>query len=177
MAFGAEIGLIGSLISGVVGFVGQMAQGQQQADAAKYQAAVARNNQIIAQQNASQAAQAGAIQAQSRDFRNRAVLGAIEAGQGAGGIDIDSESSKQIRESTEQLGRFDTRTVMSNALQQARGYTAQAMNFGAEAGLAESRASNASTSGLLGGFGSLLGGATSFGTKWQSYQREGVSTF
>jgi hypothetical protein len=58
---GPEVALIGTLVSGVVGFVGQMQQASAQQDAAKYQAAVARNNQIIAQQNAGYAAQAGAV--------------------------------------------------------------------------------------------------------------------
>jgi hypothetical protein len=85
---GPEVALIGTLVSGVVGFVGQMQQASAQQDAAKYQAAVARNNQIVAQQNAGYAAQAGAVEAQARDRRNAAVAGSILAGQGASGIDV-----------------------------------------------------------------------------------------
>src|SRR3954462_5215977 len=99
MAFGAELGLIGSLVSGVVGFVGQMQQASAQQDAAKYQAAVARNNQIIAQQNASYASAAGAAQAQAQDRKNAAIAGSILAAQGAGGIDVESTSSKEVRDS------------------------------------------------------------------------------
>jgi hypothetical protein len=89
---GPEVALIGTLVSGVVGFVGQMQQASAQQDAAKYQAAVARNNQIVAQQNAGYAAQAGAVEAQARDRRNAAVAGSILAGQGASGIDVASNA-------------------------------------------------------------------------------------
>jgi hypothetical protein len=174
MAFGAELGLIGSLVSGVVGFVGQMQQASAQADAAKYQAAVARNNQIIAQQNASYATQAGAVESQARDRRNAAVAGSILAAQGASGVDIESTTSREVRESQAQLGRLDTQTIMQRALLQSRSYTAEAANQGAEAQLATQRASSATTGGLFGGLGSLLGGATSFSEKWQKYQLSGV---
>lgn len=173
---GPEVALIGSLVSGVVGFVGQMQQASAQADAAKYQQAVARNNQIIAQQNASYASQAGAVQAQAQDRRNAAIEGGILAGQGASGIDTESTTSREVRQSQEQLGRLDTQTIMQRALLQSRSYTAEAANQGAEADLAGARARSATTGGLLGGLGSLLGGATSFADKWQRYQLSGVNT-
>jgi hypothetical protein len=70
--------------------VGAITQASAQQDAAKYQAAVARNNQITASQNAQYAAQAGAVEAQARDRRNASIAGSILAGQGASGIDINS---------------------------------------------------------------------------------------
>jgi hypothetical protein len=168
--------LVGSVISGVTGAVGAIQQGAANADAARYQAGVARNNQIIAQQNATRSAQAGAVQAQNRDFRTRAVVGQIEAGQGAGGIDVASGSSKEVRDSAQQLGRFDAQTVFDNAMLTARSEAAQATNFGAQADLDTMRARNASTSGAIGGFGSILGGATSFADKWLKFQTVGVTT-
>jgi hypothetical protein len=174
---GPEVALIGTLVSGVVGFVGQMQQASAQQDAARYQAAVARNNQIIAQQNAGYAAQAGAVEAQARDRRNAAVAGSILAGQGASGIDVASTSSKEVRDSQEQLGRLDTQTIMARALLQSRSYTQEAANQGAEADLATQRASNAGTAGTIGGFGSLLGGANAFADKWMKYQNVGITPF
>lgn len=169
------VSLVGSVVSGVTGFVGQMQQSAATADAARYQAGVARNNQIIAQQNAARSAQAGAVQAQNRDFRTRAVVGQIEAGQGAGGIDVASDSSKEVRDSAQQLGRFDAQTVFDNAMLTARSEVAQATNFGAQADLDTMRARNASSSGLIGGFGSILGGATSFADKWLKFSTTGVN--
>jgi hypothetical protein len=177
MAFGPEIALAATVVSGVVGAVGAIQQASAQQDAAKYQAAVARNNQITANQNAQYAAQAGAVEAQARDRRNAAIQGSLLAGQGASGIDIDSTSSKEVRDSQEQLGRLDTQTIMARALLQSRSYTADAANQGAEAELQTQRASNAGTAGTIGAFSSLLGGATSFADKWQKYQNVGIAPF
>lgn len=164
------LSLVGSAVSGVTGFIGSMQQASAQADAARYQAAVSRNNQIIAQQNATRSAQAGAVQAQNRDLRTRQVLGQITAAQGASGIDVGSESSKEVRDAAQQLGRFDAQTVYENALLTSRSESAAASNFGAQAKLDTMRASNAESTGLLGGFGSLLGGATSFADKWARFK-------
>jgi hypothetical protein len=167
MDFGV-LSIIGSVVSGVTGFVGSMQQASAQKEAAEYSSAVARNNQIIAQQNAERSAQAGRVQAQSRDLRTRAVVGQIEASQGASGIDLGSESSKEVRQSAEQLGRFDARTVLDNAMLTSRAETVQASNFGAEAELQKQKA--ASINPFMSGVGSLLGGATSFADKWTRFK-------
>lgn len=170
----AIAGLVGSAVSGITGFMGSMQQSAAAEAAAKYQAQVARNNQIIAQQNAEYAAAAGAAQAQSRDFRNRAVQGGILAAQAASGIDVGSPTSREVRESAAQIGRLDTETLFANALQTTRGYVNQGTNFESEARLADMRARQASSSGFLSGFGSLLSGASSFASKWASYQDKGI---
>ena len=181
MAFAAAaapiIGLVGSAVSGVMGFFGAQQQASAQADAARYQAQVARNNQIIATQNAAYTAQAGASRAQAQDFKNRAILGGIEAAQGASGLDIEGDSSRRVRDSAARIGRLDTETLYNNALLQSSGQMAQGSNFASEAGLRDAEARNAQSAGLMRGFTSLLGGATSFADKWMSYQNKGVSGF
>lgn len=166
-----------SAIGAGVTTAGTISQGQANKSAAAYQAQVARNNQTIAQQNAQQAAQAGSVSAQARDFANRQRTGAILAGQAASGIDIESGSSQEVRKSSEELGRLDTATVMANALNTARSYSTQAENFGAQAGLDTLQARNASTAGYLTGGASLIGGASSFADKWLRYQTTGVTGF
>lgn len=170
----ATLSLIGSAISGVTGFIGSMQQGAAAARAAEYSAAVARNNQIIADQNARYAAAAGEAKAQAQDFKNRSIFGAIEAAQGASGISLDSPTLREVRDSAQQIGRLDTATIMQDALLTSRSYSAQAANFGAEAELDTMRASNARTSGFTSGFGSLLGSASSFADKWSRFKTVGA---
>lgn len=170
----ATLGLIGSVASGLFGAVGQISSGMAQASSAKYNAAVARNNQIIAEQNAARAAQAGRIQAQGQDIKNASRMGAIVAGEAASGIDLGSGTSKELQDSAAQLGRLDTATILDNAMQTSRGYSTQAMNFGAQSALYTAQASNAQTAGFLGGANSILGGATSFADKWARFRFEGV---
>lgn len=164
------IGLAFSAISGIMGAIGSMQQASAQASQAKYQAAVARNNQIISEQNQQYAAAAGEASAQAQGFKNRATLGAIEAAQGASGIQLDSPTLAQVREGSANILRLDTANVMANAMLRSRAYGSQATSFGAEADLQNMRASSASSSGTIGAFGSLLGGASSFAEKWSRYQ-------
>lgn len=172
----APIGLALTAISTVVGAVGAISQGQAQKQQAEYQAAVARNNQIIAEQNKQYATQAGEAQAQAQGFKNRATLGAITAGQAASGIQLDSPTLSDVREGSAQTLRLDTQNVMSNALLRARQADVQAMNYGAEAGLQQMRGSQAATAGYIGAFGSLLSGGSSFAEKWSRFQTPTTST-
>lgn len=164
------LSIAGTVIGGITSAIGAIQQGSAQAASAKYQAQVARNNQIVAEQNARYAVAAGESRAQSRDFKNRAVIGAITAAQGASGLSLDSPASREIRESSEQLGRLDTATIMQDAMLTARSQETQASNFGAQAGLYDLTAANARTASYGSAFSSLLSGASSFSDKWLRYQ-------
>jgi len=169
--------LAGSALSAGVGAIGAMQKGRAEAQAANYQAAVARNNAMIAQQNAAQAVATGRAQAQKRDFQTGAVLGEIAAAQGASGIDIGSSTFKDVTADQRQLGRLDTATIMQRALDRARGFDVEAMTQTAEAQLQQMTAARARQAGTISATSSLLGGATSFADKWQRYQTTGVTGF
>lgn len=160
--------------SSLFGAFGQIRQGQAASAAAKYQAGVARNNQIIADQNARYAVAAGESQAQAQDFKNRALVGAIEAAQGASGISLDSPTLADVRAGESQIGRLDTATIMQRALLQERSYEQEASNFGAQSTFAEAEGRSAKRAGYIGAAGSILGGASNFADKWQRFKLAGV---
>jgi hypothetical protein len=172
----APIGLALTAISTVVGVAGAFSQASAQRQQAEYQAAVARNNQIIAEQNKQYATQAGEAQAQAQGFKNRATLGAITAGQAASGIQLDSPTLTDVREGAEQTLRLDTANINANALLRARQYGIQAGQYGAEAELQSMAGRNATTAGFFNAAGSLLGGASSFADKWSRYQSPTTNT-
>lgn len=163
-----------TLIGGVFSFIGGQQQAAAQKDAANFQAQVARNNQIIAQQNATYARQAGAVEAQTQGIKTASVVGAEEAAQGSSGIDLTTGSPREVRRSTTELGQLDAATIMQNAELRARGAEVQASNFGSEAQLASARARNASSAGTISGFSSLLSGGSQFSDKWLKFTNEGV---
>lgn len=169
--------LVGSVVSGAVGFMGAQQQAGAQEASYKYQAQVARNNEVVASQNAAYASAAASNRAQAQDYKNRAVIGGLEAQMGASGLDLESGSSREVRDAARQIGRLDTQTIYSNALMEARGTQQQARNFGAQAGLDEFSASNASRAGTIAGISSLIGGASSFSDKWLRFQTRGVGGF
>lgn len=161
--------------SAVIGAYGSIQAGNAAATAANYQAGVARNNRVIAQQNAEYSAAAGMGQSQRADAKTRAVGGAIEAAQGASGIDTGVGSPAEVRESAREIGRLDAETIMANAMQQSRAYGAQATNFGAQAQLDKMQGAQARTAGYIGAASSLVGGSSSFSDKWLRYQNVGVT--
>lgn len=167
--------LVGTAVSGVTGFIGAQQQGAAAEASAKYQAQVARNNETIAAQNAQYSAAAAGTQAQANDMKERATLGGILAAQGASGLDVDGGSSRDVREAARRIGRLDTETIYSNALQSARSSLTQATGFEAQSRLSDMQAKNSSNN--LAAFGSLLGGATSFSDKWLRYRTPAASSF
>jgi hypothetical protein len=160
----AAIGIIG----GVVSAIGAMKQGQAQADAANYQAQVARNNEIISLQQANLARQDGATKAQQQDLKAAQTLGTQKAVLGASGVDIESGSAREVVASQNELARLDALTVQSNAERKAWGFDVEASNQKAQAGLYRMQAKNAKEAGMLNAFSSLLGGFGKVAGKWGS---------
>jgi hypothetical protein len=158
----AAIGIIG----GVVSAMGAIQQGKAQADAANYQAQVARNNEIIALQQAAYTRQEGAAKAQQQDLQSAQLIGKQKATLGASGVDIESGSPLEIQASQASLARLDALTVQSNAERKAWGFDVEATNQKAQAGLYHMQAANAKKAATLAAFSSLLGGFGKFAGKW-----------
>jgi hypothetical protein len=170
------LGLIGTLASTVVGMMGAQAQADAASAQANYQAAVARNNAVIAEQNAQQSINVGEANSEKQDTKTAATVGSIKAAQAANGIDVNSGSPLDVRTSQEQLGRLDTLTIMNDAMQKAYDFRAQKTNFLAEAQLQSSKAQYAQEAGGLNVASSLIGGISSFSSKWTNYQMSGIMT-
>lgn len=139
MGFASAALSAGSAILGAVGAInqGNAAAGAagQNARMAEYQAQVARNNKIIAEQNAEHEAEVGIEQAGRKSMEGAAVGGAIKAGQAASGIDPNSGSAARVGVSQRMLSKLDTMTTEQRSQEKVYGYRVQAANFGAQAGL------------------------------------------
>jgi len=160
------IGVVASLAGTVVSAMGAKQQADAQAKQADYQAQVARNNEIIAQQQANAARQAGAVEAQTQDYKSRQIAGTQKAILGASGVDIESGSPLAIQQSQAELARLDALTVQSNAERKAWGFDVEASNQKAQAGLYRMQASDARAAGKTAVLASLIGGVGKFAGKW-----------
>jgi hypothetical protein len=138
-------------LSGLSSLAGSQAQGQQ----AKYQAQVARNNQAIANLNASTAARAGAASEPSDAWKLRGLIGQQQAAQAANGLDINSGSPAAVTQSTRALGNLGIAALRDNAARDYYGYKAQATGFANQAALAKASAPTP--------FSTLLGAASAVG--------------
>lgn len=157
------ISLATTLVGGIVSGIGAQQQAQAQANAANYNAAVARNAATFAKQQ-------GEVQAQAADRRTAAMIGRQRAVYAAGNLDVNSGSPLDIQADTAQFGRLNSLTIRNNAARQAYGYEANA-------NLDTAAASNYESAGNTAMIGSLIGTAGNVGGKWDSYRMEGIDPF
>ena len=170
--------LVGSLASSVGGTIAGGIGQSQAADAASasagYQAQVAKNNALIAQQNARYAMQAGRTNAQNQDFQTRANIGTATAAQGASGVDVASGSPVEVRSTIGQLGRLKSLQDIQQAQAEAYGYQTKATGFGAEAELQEMKAKAAQEAKGPALAGTILSGISSVSDKWLRFKTPGL---
>lgn len=159
-----------TLAGAAVSAIGSYEQGQAQSKALSYQAQVASNNAQIAQEQASLATQKGEQQALAQGEKNRATQGAIASSMAANGVDVNTGSAANVKQSADLLGMQDVQTIRSNAAIENYGYRSQKMGYEAEAGLDTAEAKWAKQSAIFGAVGSLLGGAVGAAGKYQDWQ-------
>lgn len=153
---------------------GAYQQGQATKEASQYQAQVARNNQVIADQYAQMELQKGTVEEQNKRMQTAQRLGDIRAEMAGNGVDVSSGSPLRLQTSTAQLGELDAQTIRANAARAAYGYRVQGLNYSAAAGLDEMRAQSASEMGTLGAFSSIISGGAAVSDKWARFKTSGV---
>ncbi len=149
---------------------GAYQQGQAQAAAANYQAQVARNNAIIAKQNADAATAAGENQAEQSLMKTGMTVGAARAAAAANGLDPNSGSPLSLQTDTAKTGAVNALTIRNNAAWQAYGDQVQGMSQTAQAGLDQAQSGWDAQAGGMGAATSLLSGASAVSGKWADWQ-------
>jgi hypothetical protein len=180
-----------SVISGVVGMIGQVQQGQQQKAQFDYQAQIQQNNAIIANNNAitaqrfaEDARKRGAMEAETFSGKVRQLGGQQKAVLAANGVLVESGTALDITAETAEVGQLDALTIRANAEREALGFEQQSVNFQAQAGQSTAQANlstlagaNAASAGTGRAFSSLLTGAGSVASKWYNFNKAGGSVF
>jgi hypothetical protein len=135
-------------------------------ESAAYQAEVARINAGTAGWNAKQTMQAGEVAAANKGLQTRAQIGAMKAGQGASGVDVNTGSALDTRVGTSAIGMTDARTITSDAAKRAYGYETNQASFLGEANQAEE-------AGNIGAISSLITGISSVSNDFAKWQMVG----
>lgn len=164
---------MGTMVTGAVQAYGQILQANAQADASKYNAYIQKQNAAIATQNQNIASQSGEAQAGISEQKTRATSGAIQANQAASGVDVNSGSAVDARQSTAELGELDALTIRSNATREAYGYETQVVSDKANANLDEFEAKNDETAGYIQAAGTVLGSLDSAASNFAKFQMAG----
>lgn len=164
-------------IAGVVGAAttatSTVAGGIAAQNSGNYNAQVAANNSIIAQQNATRAEQAGAAAAENQGRKGAAQSGALKVAQAAGGVDVNTGTAVDVQAGERETNVLDTETVMQNADLKAYGYRVQGENFTAESELDTAQASEAVPAAALKAGGGLLSSASALGPKFANFNWSG----
>ncbi len=117
--------LIGSMLfTAGAGYV----SAQNQKDAGKYQADVAKQNAELNDLRATQAATIGSIQEDQHRAKVQQLAGTQRANFAANGIDLGSGVVQDMIGQTYTMGETDALTIRYNAMNEAWGYRTQAVN-------------------------------------------------
>lgn len=136
-----------------------------------YQAAVARNNSRIAEENAARLSEASQREAVRSDQDYRALLAEQLAAQGASGFDILGRSQRSARMLTQRTGRMAAKDIRDEGEAGSQRSLQEAANFRGEG-------KQARTQGYISGFGRAAQGAADVGTlirgrRPRSFERKG----
>ena len=156
----AAISIAFSAVGTIASAAGAAQQARAARDQANFQAGVARNNSIIAQQNAADVRDRGKVEAQEHRDRIKQTKGAAIASEAASGFLVDDPGSTNadLIADIAEAGELDVLRIRDNTEREARRAEVQGSNFKAQAGLFGMQAS-AQNPGLAGAT-TLLAGAS-----------------
>lgn len=166
----ATIAMAAAAIGSGVTAMQSIVQGQAAKSQANYQAAVARNNKIIADRAADQAeetgrAEAARVQQDSASLRarQRAVLA-------ANGVSLGFGSANDIEESTALVGQLDALTYQERARRQAENLRFRGDMFESEAQLSKLAGEQKQRDSLFNAAVTVADGTASVAGKWAKYK-------
>lgn len=122
-----------------------------------YQAQVAKNNAQIFRNNATYAGAAGNAATEQAGLKARSQLDNVKASQAANGLDVNSGSAASVQGSEREIGLLDTQTVAHNAALQQYGYQVQATNYDSQANVDKAAAAEDLWEGGINAAGTLAG--------------------
>jgi hypothetical protein len=204
-AQGKQLDIQGAILKTMGQAFGLRVQANQygyQANVEDYQAGVAEVNRQIALQNASYALDVGEVSASQEGLKSRAALSSAKVAQGASGLDINTGSAVNVRESMVELGQYNQAVIRANAAKVAYNYNVEATQDAAQRDLhlyaeGEDKAQAADSlkaagmteqaipleqqafalagkAGDISAFGSIVGAAGSVASKWSSAKTTGL---
>lgn len=166
------ISIAATVASTAMTIAGQAQQAQAQSAMHGYQAAVARNNQIMAERMAQDALQRGEAAEQKQRTRAGLMAGTQLARLAGQGTTLDGSPADLIGD-TAAAGELESLTTRNAAEREAWSQRVKGAQYGSEADLAQFRQASAGDNGV-GIATSLIAGAGSVADKWYRFEKEGA---
>lgn len=170
----AMMSLAATVISTGITMYGQSQQRKAASQAASYRAAVARNNQQVAEWRAHDAVARGRTEVNKVNFKTAQLMGRQRAAQAGMGVIVDDDSAGDIVAETAEWGKLDALNVAANVEREKFGLLVEGQNFGSSAALSDMTARNELAAGRIDMASSLFSGAGSVAHKWYGFKNEGI---
>lgn len=163
------------VMSAAMQVMSQQQQASNAKKAANYQNAVAQNNAILAERQATDARARGELAERRQAIQTQQLEGRQRAALAANGVVVDTGSALDITSDTRAYGTLDQLTVRNNAEREALGFSTQAMNYSAEGDMALFRGKAAAAEANTKSAGTIIGAAGSVAGKWSDFNNAGIN--
>lgn len=164
------ISLAATAASTAVGVYSSIQQGKAAQAQADYQAKVAKQNQDLAEQQASAERMAGFEEAQTVRRKAATLIGSQRAAAGASGAVVDFGSNLDLQADTAGQAEIDAINAYNKGIDSAYNSQIQAWNYGQQATAYEASGQAAKNAGYLNAASSALGGIADMGSTWAGYK-------
>ena len=159
-----------------IGVVGSIRQARAQSEQMEYQADVARQNQQLAEQQASAERRQGYENMVTQRQETAKLIGRQRAAAGASGAVVDVGSNLDLQADTAAQGEIDAINTYNQALDRAYNYDVQAVNYGNQAAAYDASASSTKKAGYINAFGTAIGGLATMGSTWAKFNAGKTAT-
>lgn len=153
-----SLATVATIGSSAVSALGSIAQSRASAASAGYNAKVQARNAEIATRNSQFAGAEGEANTAAASAKTRAALASTVADQGASGVDINSPSSVNTRESVAKIGTLNALNVRAEAARRAYGFQTESASDTAQSQLLRKQQKSDTTGGYLEAGANVLGG-------------------
>ncbi len=175
--FGEPISIGTTALGGVLGAVGKVKTGNALEDKSVFEAAVLRNNKLIADTASKQALREGEELRQDRQVQTAQLIGQQRASFAGRGVVVDDPGgSLDLLIDAVRIGKLDEVAIQTNAEREALALKMQGASFGIRADQALRAGDAAREAGLFGAAGTLLKTAGKVATKWAVFGRRNEGT-
>ena len=163
------ISIASTVASTGMGVMSSIQQGKARQAQAEYQADVARQNQQLAEQQASAQRKEGYDNMVAKRQETAKLIGRQRAAAGASGATVDVGSSLDLQADTAAQGEIDALNIYNQASDKAYGTQLQGWGYGQQAAGYDAQADAAGSSIWSDAAGTALGGIAQIGSTWGKY--------
>lgn len=159
-------GMIAAGVGAGIQALGSLKQGAAQNAMYQYKAGVAQANASVANLQSSYDEEVGGLKTTEEGLKGADIIARTRTAFGAGNIDVNSGSAKQVQGSELKITQTNEKVAMSDADHAAYNERIRAADSTAEEGADYEAGSQAQSTATIGAIGSIISAAGNIASKW-----------